>query len=329
MRLAALFTLLMAFASHGAIASDDSSANSDSSELVQFVEQVQEAARSLDYAGVFTYQQGAMIVASRVIHIVDATGERERIEALDGEPREYIRHNDSIKRIIPKQKIVVKEPGTAYMFPFVVRGNFQNLHKYYRLNNSKQTIRVAGRDCDVYVLHPIDPKRYGHVLCIDTESKLLLSSKTINDANEVIDQHIFVSIVLGKGAADSQINPSWDTKNWKEIETHMGPTDLTSKGWRIPFPPGFEVIKQVSRPLRNEEMVKQLVLSDGIAALSVFIESFNSEIHSSQGQGGIHKGALSVFRKRIADYWVTVLGQVPAETVREVGDHIEYVPLVQ
>ena len=55
------------------------------------LQKMQEAARGLDYAGVYTYQQGSTILSTRVVHVVDGTGERERIALLDGRPREYIR----------------------------------------------------------------------------------------------------------------------------------------------------------------------------------------------------------------------------------------------
>ncbi|HLR78544.1 MAG TPA: sigma-E factor regulatory protein RseB domain-containing protein, partial [Burkholderiaceae bacterium] len=77
-----------------AVAETDTDAADDQIALLR---DMQTAARELDYAGIYTYQQGVMMVSSRVVHLVDGTGERERIEILDGAPREYIRHNDTIQ----------------------------------------------------------------------------------------------------------------------------------------------------------------------------------------------------------------------------------------
>ena len=82
-------TLLTAFlaAHEPARAADPAPATDD---VVQLLSRIQQAARKQDYAGVFMYQQGEMIQSSRLVHVLDGTGERERLEILDGQPREYL-----------------------------------------------------------------------------------------------------------------------------------------------------------------------------------------------------------------------------------------------
>ncbi len=67
---------------------------------------IQDAASKLDYSGIFTYQQGETIQSSHVVRVVDGSGERERIEVLDGQPREYLRHNDDIQCLVPEHKTI-------------------------------------------------------------------------------------------------------------------------------------------------------------------------------------------------------------------------------
>lgn len=66
-------------------------------EAAAFLQQAQEAAQRLDYSGVYTYQQGASMQSSRIVHVVDGMGERERLEVLDGEPREYLKQNGIVQ----------------------------------------------------------------------------------------------------------------------------------------------------------------------------------------------------------------------------------------
>lgn len=290
---------------------------------------MQTAARELDYTGVYTYQQGVVMVSSRIVHLVDGTGERERIEILDGSPREFIRHNDMIQALLPERKIVVIEQRSSDRFPSLLVGDGQGIAGHYDIITVDSVERVAGRDCMRVMLKPLDEHRYGHVLCIDTKSHLLLKAQTVNAANEVIDQVAFSTLTMGEEVANERIAATWDTAEWRVIETALNTVDLSEMGWRIPRPPGFNVVAQVSRPIRRDAQVNQLVLSDGLAAISVFVEPFDADRHSMSGQGGIHKGALSVFRKRIGDYWLTALGQVPASTLRDIADHVEYVPLAR
>lgn len=297
------------------------------SDQIALLLKMQTAARKLDYAGIYTYHQGIMMMSSRVVHMIDGTGEREHIEILDGAPREFIRHNDVIQTLLPDRKLIVIEQRVGHRFPSLLLGDGRHLATYYNVIVADQPERVAGRDCTRVALKPYDVYRYGHVLCIDVKSHLLLKAQTVSPANEIIDQVAFSTLIMGEEVAKERISSTWDTTKWRTIETSMNEVDLAAKGWRIPRPPGFDIIAQISRPLRQDADVNQLVLSDGLAAISVFVEPYNPGQHAKSGQGGIHKGTLNVFRKRIGDYWLTALGQVPAETLRSIAEHVEHVPL--
>lgn len=304
-------------------------ASDPASEHMQLLLKMQAAARELDYAGIYTYQHGVVMISSRVVHLVDGTGERERIEILDGSPRELIRHNDTIQTLLPERKVVLIEQRSVDRFPSLLVGNGESITEHYAIVTTDTPERVAGRDCTPVMLKPRDSHRYGHMLCIDIQTQLLLKAQTINASNEVIDQVAFSTLTIGEDAAHERIATNWDTKDWRVIEPNMNKVDLADLGWRIPHPPGFDVVTQVARPLRFEAQVNQLVMSDGLAAISIFVEPFDSNRHSMSGQGGIHKGALNVFRKRVGDFWLTTLGQVPAGTLRDIAEHVEYVPLAR
>lgn len=298
-------------------------------EHLALLHDMQAAARELDYAGTYTYQHGVVMISSRVVHLVDGTGERERIEILDGSPRELIRHNDTIQTLLPERKVVLVEQRSVDRFPSLLLGTAEAITDHYAMVAMDTPKRVAGRDCTSVMLKPRDSHRYGHVLCIDTQTRLLLKAQTISAANEVIDQVAFSTLTIGEDVANERISTNWDTKDWHVVESTMNNVDLSDLGWRIPQPPGFAIVAQVSRPLRFQSQVNQLVLSDGLAAISIFVEPYDSSRHSMSGQGGMHKGALSVFRKRVGDFWLTALGQVPAGTLRDIAQHVEYVPLAR
>lgn len=84
---------------------------------VLLLSSIQQAARKQDYAGVFMYQQGESIQSSRLVHVLDGTGERERLEILDGQPREYLRHNEDVQCLIPERKTVLLERRRGDRFP--------------------------------------------------------------------------------------------------------------------------------------------------------------------------------------------------------------------
>ncbi|MFW7343823.1 MucB/RseB C-terminal domain-containing protein [Pollutimonas sp. H1-120] len=288
---------------------------------------IQDAARKLDYSGVYTYQQGGIMLSSRIVHLVDGTGERERIEMLDGPPREYLRHNETTQCLVPEKKLVVIERRRGDRFPALLLGEGKTIPENYQFKLQAGLSRIAGRECSIIELIPKDAHRYGYRLCADTKTSLLLKAQTLNQHGGVIDQISFSSLQVGDKVASGQLASSWNIQDWKVLETTMAPVDLAKNGWRIPFPPGYQPVTQVSRPMKRGRQVSQLVITDGLAAISVFIEPYEADRDTPLANGAVSTGAMNIFRARIGDHWLTALGEVPAETVRDIAEHTEYVPL--
>ena len=107
----------------------------------------------------------------------------------------------------------------------------------------------------------------------------------------------------------------------------MKPVDLGALGWRIPAPKGFSVVMQVSRSMGRGATVNQMVLSDGLAAISVFIEPYDSQRGHHPPPGAAQRGSITVYGTRIADYWLTAVGEVPVATLEQLAEATEYVPV--
>ena len=67
--------------------------------------------------------------------------------------------------------------------------------------------------------------------------------------------------------------------------------------------------------------IEHLVYSDGLAAISVFIEP-RDEKKKAKMKGATGMGAVHAFRAVVDDHQVTVVGEVPAATVALVGNSI-------
>jgi len=292
---------------------------------LQLLSDIQQAARKQDYAGVFIYQQGETVQSSRVVHLIDGTGERERLEILDGQPREYLRHNDDVRCVLPESKTVLVEPRRSDRFPGLLLGNPAELSKHYDIHASDRLQRTADRQCRIITLLPRDALRYGYRLCADVSTNLLLKAQTLDSARKIVEQVAFTSLRLGSDVNPTLLNSRWDTRDWKVIEASMTPVDLSRQGWRISPPAGFTTVMQVARAM-GQATVSQLVLSDGLAAISVFIEPYDSQRHHHPPAGAARRGAINIYGTRIADFWLTALGEVPEATLEQLAGSIEYVP---
>ncbi len=294
---------------------------------VVLLSRIQDAARKLDYSGVFTYQQGEFIESSRVTHIIDGTGERERLEVLDGQPREYLRQNDTVQCLIPEKNTVLIERRRADRFPGLLLGPAEGLPQHYDIRTESKLHRVAGRECQIVRIEPRDNSRYGYKLCADTSTHLLLKAQTVDRERGVIEQVAFTSLRLSADVDPALLKSSWNTQGWKVVEAAEPPAvDLAKQGWRIPAPPGFTQVMQVARVMGKRSSVSQLVLSDGLAAISVFIEPYDSSMAGDHPRGLMRRGPINVYGTRIADFWVTVLGEVPPATLEQLAASTEYVP---
>lgn len=297
-----------------------------SPDIAGFLQQVQTAARTLDYSGVYVYQQGAVIQSTRLAHVVDGTGERERLEALDGDPRECLRQNDTQHCLYPDRKLVIVQPARSDHFPGMLLGDGRSLSQRYEWKPSSRAYRVAGRSCAVSELLARDRLRYSYRICTDQKTHLLLKSQTLDPKGHIVDQVAFISIRLGADVPANALDAHWDTRSWRQ-ETESGtPTNLQARGWRFSPPAGFAPVVQLSRKIGPNHGVDQLVLSDGLAAISIFVETFDPKRDQNVKQGGMRQGALNIYRLRLASYWLTAVGEVPAQTVRDVAHAVQYVP---
>lgn len=314
------------------VAAQDSA--EDKREVHQVLKKIQSSAQKLGYSGIFVYQQASQIRTSRITHLLDGNTELEKLEILDGQPREYVRKNDEVSCYLPDSKTIqVEKNATQEVFPALLTSNAQSLPESYSIKKA-ETGRVAGIDCQTYLLDPRDAYRYGYRLCVEKNSGLLLRAQTVNTKNEIIEQIAFTQLAIGD--VDKQrVKPTFqNTAQW-QVENLTVQSNIHS-GWVVKsLPAGFKKIREMKRLIPASANVKssdgstlkahqviQMIFSDGLAAISVFIEP-DSE---SRTEGSLQQGAMTIMGKRHAEYWLTVVGEVPASAIRQVMNSIEFKP---
>jgi sigma-E factor negative regulatory protein RseB len=304
----------------------------DKREAQSWLKKIQSAAQKLNYSGTFVYQQANHMRTSRITHLLEGRNEIEKLEILDGTPREYIRNNEEIICYVPETRtLLVEKRVTHDVFPAILAANPSDLAENYEIRKG-ETGRVAGHDSQAIVLEPKDKLRYGYKLWAEKSSGLLLRAQTLNDKDEVVEQIAFTQISIGS-IDKNRVKPSFpNTRDWR-VE-HAVMTQATLSGWTVKaLPAGFRKIREVKRmvtdaspanaqakaqPIQRE--VAQMVFSDGLAAISVFIEPGSQ----SRTEGSLQQGAMNIIGKRQGDFWLTIVGEVPAAAIRQVANSIEF-----
>jgi sigma-E factor negative regulatory protein RseB len=300
-------------------------AQTDSSAL-QWLQRIYTASEKLSYVGTFVYQQGQQVETSRIVHVVDSSGPRERLETLDGVPREIVRTGDEVVCYLPASMTVKidKQPGRR-PFPAILSEQLKDVAENYTVKKG-EIERVGGYSCQVLTLEPRDRMRYGHRLWADLNTGMLLRAKTFDEKNTMLEQFAFTEIKIGGNIAREQLKPRYfrESKDWRIEDSGATRTNLAAAGWTIRArPPGFRTVAELLRTVGGTGGVGHIVLSDGLAAISVFIEPATSKRPAPQ-TGLVRQGAINVYTRPVGNYWVTVVGEAPAESVKYVANAVEY-----
>ncbi len=291
---------------------------------LQWLQVIQAAAQRLSYVGTIVFEQGGEVRSSRIVHYFDGTSSHERLQMLDGKPREFIRRDDEVQCLFPEAKrvLIERRPGQD-AFPALSQADPGEILAHYRLRIGPVD-RVAGHECQVIQVEPRDRLRYGYRLCVERASGLLLKAQTLDERGEILEQMAFSDVRIGERIDRAQLQPSWSTEGWRIERPDHKEADLARSGWNIAAPSGFRKLKEISRQLvtrdGRERSAMQAVYSDGLATLSVFIEPRTAR--SGAGEQTQSHGPTSAYVRRIGDALVTVVGEVPPATVRSVAQSV-------
>ncbi len=295
-------------------------------EALAWLRKIHDATEKLSYSGTFVYQQGERMEASRIARLVDAGGAVERLEVVDGLAREIIRTRDGVRCYLPdSQTIKVDRSADRRSFPAVLPDHIGGLAAHYEITLGGQS-RVAGFDCQTVILKPRDGLRYGYKLWADLKSGMLLKSRTLDENGHTVEQFRFTQLTLG-GVTRERIKAKHaaGSRDWKVDDAAVVPADLAGAGWIVSADhlPGFRKVVEVQRNLRDAKPVRHIVYSDGLAAVSVFIEPMRSGKDPVR-TGLASAGAINVFTREVANHLVTVVGEAPAGSVQRVANTVEF-----
>ncbi len=290
-----------------------------------WLKRMSEASKTLNYEGTFVYRQGAHLESVRIIHRADADGGKERLVSLNGVPREVLRDGAQVTCILPDHHAVVVESRRskgrlAASFEAVN----ERLESYYSFSVGDSD-RVAGRTTQVIRIEPRDKYRYGYELWLDEETGLLLKSALLDGSAKVLEQVLYTSMSMPENIPDTMLEPetSGEGFTWYTNDGPKPDTQVTGSDWQVGrLPAGFALKSSEEEPIRSSDApVRHMVYSDGLASFSVYVERLTADKEPFVGLSQM--GAMSAFGKVNGDYQLTVVGEVPSNTVEQVGQAVQ------
>lgn len=307
----------------GFVALSSANAAESQGEIFALLQRMANAAHQLNYSGNFVYRFGNNIETSSITHMKDAQGEYEKLVMLGGNRRQIFRNNDEVYCFLADNKtVMVAKRQLKRSFPALLPTQLFDISEHYIISLGGQE-RVADRDSQLIILLPKDAYRYGLHLWSDNQTGLLLKASTWNEDKEIVDQFFFSDIKIGGPIDRKEVNPKFQGKKLVrsvvETSEHAMPVD---PGWSIASPPpGFKHMMGMKRILPGARMpVNHIVFSDGLAAVSVFIEPVSEKtVPGLSSQGAVH-----VYTRVVSDHQITTLGEVPKATVMKIGDAVSF-----
>ncbi len=291
---------------------------------VEWIEKMSDSMRNLSYQGNFVYIHGKQLESMSILHIKDEYGEKERLLSLNGEAREVIRDNKNLTCIWPdSRKVVVDNSSQNNFSPLFVPSDIAKISKYYNMS-LEDGDRVAGQGTIMVNIKPRDQFRYGLKLWINSSNGLLLKSNLLNEQDQVVEQVMFTNLeVLSKNDQLQLITMPELDDSFSLVRYHSGDAagNLEADStWQISeLPEGFWRESALKRKVAGtDRFIQQMVYTDGLASLSVFIEKETA----LTPQGGTSLGAVNAFIRIFKNYSVTAIGEVPAITVKQVAESV-------
>ncbi len=287
------------------------------------------AAHQTDYSGVFVYQHDNHVETSRITHVVEPDGEYEKLESLDGPKRKIVRHHGQVWCLVNHKMVQMDSRQVRSMFPALLPEQLTALGENY---DARQvgTERVAGYNAQVIIFKPKDNLRYIHKMWAHTDSGLLLKAAVLGAKNRVVEQYAFTQLQIG-----GDVDRSWIGENIRSherpsavAEQNMGGVAVNS-GWVVDaLPDGYRKIREILRPMRDRHApVTQIVFSDGLSAISIFIEPADGD--EDDVEGLTSRGAVNLYHKVRDNHLITVVGEVPPHTVIQMLDSVRYNGIVE
>jgi sigma-E factor negative regulatory protein RseB len=282
------------------------------------------AMSQMSYQGTFVYVQGDTVETMRITHVAGKEGVRERLVSVSGAPREILRDSAGVRWVLAEDRAVLTDPAfRRSFFPELPPGADKVADSSYRLELGGKA-RIAGHVGQNVRILPLDQYRYGYSLWLEERSGLLLKWKLVDSQANTLAKLMFTDLSLGSEVDARELESSSQLKQFRNLTSSLPSTPASSgtpPHW-LPrrLPPGFRLTSHRFAKGNPAEVYEHMVYSDGLAAVSVYVESVTPE---GGPEGGVTRlGTTHTYSRLDEDMLITVVGDVPAVTVKFIAEAV-------
>jgi sigma-E factor negative regulatory protein RseB len=252
----------------------------------------------------------------------------ERVETLTGAPRSTFRRNDHVLTFFPDSRVAVAERRESFgLFPNLLQSGDASIARFYNLRAAGHE-RVAGFETDVVQLRPRDKLRFAYKIWTEKKTGLVVKLQTLDVHGQVLEQAAFSELQLDVPVSMARLSQMMGNTEGYQVETpDLVKTTAAAEGWALKAPvPGFQPMSGYRRSVAStaegrHDSTLQWIFSDGLATVSLFLEDFDPRRHVQPGAQAL--GATHTLTRRIGDWWLTAVGEVPQQTLQVFAQALE------
>ena len=283
-----------------------------------WLQKMTSAVQTTNYEGTVIRIQDGLVDALKVMHVVSEGVICEKVIIQQGTDLEIIRNGNEVRFIMPERKSVVVEEwdDKSTLFSTLPSSDIRFGNEYDVSIVRKE--RIAGRKTIMLAIRPHDGFRYGHRIWLDVATGFPLQTKLLDEHGEIIEQVKFADITFNAEIDVSDIQPSIDIDGfrWYTKPRRTDAPEVVTDWVSDDLPPGFRVTSiRGERISGSDDAVTHMMLSDGLASVSVFVEPGKDQ----KAAGRSRVGASNAFSVASGDFRVTAVGEVPAATVEQIA----------
>lgn len=274
------------------------------SSATDLVARMRHAVHTLDYTGTLVYSQGNELSTYQIAHSVSNEGETESVLRLSqgrGKTLSNQMESFSLSRFSQIQ------PDAEQAYSFDLGG----------------TELVADRTCQIVVARPHDRMRYLQRYCIDPENGMLLKYSLVDRSRAVVEQLMFTDLQVN--SQESGKVGAFRSAPVAMPSVPQPPASVENREWVFnSLPPGFRLVQTHTQAGGDGTApFQQLVLSDGMTSVSVFIAPpGDASVLSSME---VSAGAMNIYAAEVDQHVVTLVGEVPVEALERISKGLHHV----
>ena len=292
----------------------------DSGEARELLEKMTTAMSQMSYQGTFVYVRDDGVETMRITHLTDETGVRERLYSVSGPHREVIRDRKGVRCVLQDSASVVEDQvvSNSY-FPELPLAIIDGDNSGYKLETGGEA-RIAGHKARRVTISPRDKFRFGYDFWLEEQTGLLLKWVLFDSLHKPLAKLMFTDFAVGSAIDLAEIESGSRSEDFVEMKTFsLQKTVVTqsSPRWQpAKLPPGFQLTSH-SHKAETDGVYEHMVYSDGLAAVSVYVEEQGKGM--AVKPGGSQLGTNNAYTHTMGDIQITVIGEVPAITDKSIA----------